>query len=127
MAKDRETIRPEMDFLSRGRNFGISPQQLLEHRLRGIRNLRHRAESVLSNTKKEKEHTHNKRALKTSGYAKWPFVKSTKRPDEDRIHKGSNIIVPYVARVSEKFRRIFYKHDFPVHFKPSNTPRTKTG
>ena len=37
----------------------------------------------------------------------------------------SNIIVPYVARFSEKLQRIFSKRDISVHFKPSNTLRQR--
>ncbi|KAL3978929.1 G2/M phase-specific E3 ubiquitin-protein ligase [Sarotherodon galilaeus] len=106
----------------------------LEHKLGVIRTLHHRAEHVPSKPEgKKKEHTHVKEALKTCGYPNWAFIKSAKshrKEDqtparEDKKDRCNNIVIPYVAGVSEKLRRVFSKHDIPVYFRPSNTLRHK--
>ncbi|KAL3972435.1 transcription elongation factor S-II [Sarotherodon galilaeus] len=106
----------------------------LEHKLGVIRTLHHRAEHVPSKPEgKKKEHTHVKEALKTCGYPNWAFIKSAKRhrkedqtpAREDKKDRRNNIVIPYVAGVSEKLRRVFSKHDIPVYFRPSNTLRHK--
>ena len=35
------------------------------------------------------------------------------------------LAIPYIADVSEKFKRIFGKHHVPVHFKPTTTLRQR--
>ena len=73
-----------------------------------------------------KDQTHIKEALKTCGYPNWAFIKNNKRnrsEKEENTIKRKNIVIPYIAGVSEKLRRIFNKHHIPVHFKPSNTLR----
>ncbi|XP_065326070.1 uncharacterized protein LOC135932513 [Pelmatolapia mariae] len=106
----------------------------LEHKLGVIRTLHHRAEHVPSKPEgKKKEHTHVKEALKTCGYPNWAFIKSAemhRKEDqtparEDKKDRRNNIVIPYVAGVSEKLRRVFSKHDIPVYFRPSNTLRQK--
>ncbi|CAI5669152.1 unnamed protein product [Oreochromis niloticus] len=44
---------------------------------------------------------------------------------EDKKDRRNNVVIPYVAGVSEKLRRVFSKHDIPVYFRPSNTLRQK--
>ncbi|XP_076748497.1 uncharacterized protein LOC112431314 isoform X3 [Maylandia zebra] len=44
---------------------------------------------------------------------------------EDKKDRHNNIVIPYVAGVSEKLRRVFSKYDIPVYFRPSNTLRQK--
>ena len=62
----------------------------------------------------------------------WAFIKSIKRPakhtgppHEGKNNKPSNIVVPFVAGVSEKLWRIFSKQVVPVHFKVSHTLRQR--
>ena len=60
-----------------------------------------------------------------------PFVKSDRRNKKntkitsvgDKQDKRKNMVIPYVAGMSEKLRRIFKKHHIPVCFKPNNTLR----
>lgn len=40
-------------------------------------------------------------------------------------NKRNDIVIPYVASLSEKLQRIFNKRIIPVHLKPSNTRRQK--
>uniref|UniRef100_A0A1A8DK57 GIY-YIG domain-containing protein n=1 Tax=Nothobranchius kadleci TaxID=1051664 RepID=A0A1A8DK57_NOTKA len=44
---------------------------------------------------------------------------------EDKKDRRNNLVIPYVAGVSEKLRRVFSKHNIPVYFRPSNTLRQK--
>ncbi|CAI5693976.1 unnamed protein product [Oreochromis niloticus] len=44
---------------------------------------------------------------------------------EDKKDRRNNVVIPYVAGVSEKLRRVFSKHNIPVYFRPSNTLRQK--
>ncbi|XP_060769143.1 mitochondrial outer membrane protein SLC25A46 isoform X1 [Neoarius graeffei] len=77
---------------------------------------------------KEKEQNHIKKALQNCGYPNWAFLKSRKRNitgKEDNRKKRKNIVIPYISGLSEKLRRIFYKHNIPVHFRPSNTLKQK--
>ncbi|XP_041430610.1 LOW QUALITY PROTEIN: uncharacterized protein LOC121397622 [Xenopus laevis] len=106
----------------------------LEHKLGVIRTLHHRAECVATDTEsKDKEQKHLRGALKACGYPDWAFVKTaatkpnrnTNRNNRPETHSRRNIVIPYVAGVSEKLRRIFNKHHVPVFFKPSNTLRQK--
>lgn len=32
-----------------------------------------------------------------------------------------HVVIPYLAGVSEKFRRVFSKHNIPMYFKPMTT------
>ena len=81
---------------------------------------------------KSNEHKHIKTALKACGYPNWVYVKSTKQSrnntqttqDEER-NKPNNVVILYVAGLSEKFRGIFSKHDILVHFRPCNTVKQK--
>ena len=85
----------------------------------------HWAENVPTKTEgKTKEHKHHKTALKTCGYTNWAYVKSTKgsrnntrRTQEEERKKCRIVVHPYVAEVSERFRRIFSKH-ITVHYSP---------
>ncbi|XP_070401572.1 uncharacterized protein [Nothobranchius furzeri] len=106
----------------------------LEHKLGVIKTLHHRAEHVPSKPEgKKKERTHIKESLKTCGYPNWAFIKSAKmhrKEDqtparEDKKDRCNNLVIPYVAGVSEKLRRVFSKHNIPVYFRPSNTLRHK--
>ena len=102
----------------------------LQHKLGVIRTLNHRAESVPTKKEgREKEQKHIKNALKTCGYPKWAFLKNRNKKRTDTEHereeRRKNIVIPYIAGVSEKLKRIFGKHHIPVHFKPENTLRQK--
>ena len=102
----------------------------LEHKLGVIRTLKHRADRVATKTEgKLKEHSHIKEALKTCGFPNWAFTRVARRkeatPSGEQEERRNGIVIPYVAGVSEKFRRIFSKHNIPVHFKPKNTVRQK--
>ena len=88
---------------------------------RGNPDTRRLAKNVSSNTKgKQKERTHIKKALQTCGYPKWTSVKSSKRrhrePPKTERDKRRKVVIPYVAGLSEKFRRIFQKHKIQVNF-----------
>lgn len=101
----------------------------LQHKLGVIRTLHHRSTSIPTSSEgKVKEQKHTREALKTCGYPNWAFIKSLKRKRKSNTEnnkKRSNIVIPYVAGVSEKLKRIFNKHNIPVHFKPGNTLRQK--
>ncbi|XP_060756578.1 uncharacterized protein LOC132867614 [Neoarius graeffei] len=101
----------------------------LEHKLGVIRTLQHRAQNIPTTVEgKEKEQNHIKKALQNCGYPNWSFFKSRKRnimDKEDNRNKCKNIVIPYISGLSEKLRRIFYKHNIPVHFRPSNTLKQK--
>lgn len=65
-------------------------------------------------------------------YPGWAFLTSVKKtkqkPKKDETDTVSNIIaILYIAGTSEKWRRIFNKHNIPVHFKPGNTLRQRLG
>ena len=76
---------------------------------------------------RKKEQKHIQKALTTCGYPKWAFLKNRKRKavEHEREEKRKNIVIPYIAGVSEKLKRIFGKHHIPVYFKPGNTLRQK--
>ena len=64
-------------------------------------------------------------ALQTCGYPNWTFIRTSKRSRADKkMEMHNNIIIPYVAGISEKLKRIFNKH-IRVRFKPSNAARQK--
>ena len=103
----------------------------LEHKMSVIRTLQHRALHIPTSTQnKERESKHVKAALKTCGYPEWAFTKSVsrgrgdKKEDQERARLRS-IVIPYVAGVSEKLRRIFNRQQIPVFFKPSHTLRQR--
>ncbi|XP_060756573.1 uncharacterized protein LOC132867607, partial [Neoarius graeffei] len=101
----------------------------LEHKLGVIRTLQHRAQNIPTTLEgKEKEQNHIKKALQNCGYPNWAFLKSIKRnitDKDDNRNKRKNIVIPYISGLSEKLRRIFYKHNIPVHFRPDNTLKQK--
>ncbi|XP_060756448.1 uncharacterized protein LOC132867510 [Neoarius graeffei] len=101
----------------------------LEHKLGVIRTLQHRAQNIPTTVEgKEKEQNHIRKALQNCGYPNWSFFKSRKRnimDKEDNRNKRKNIVIPYISGLSEKLRRIFYKHNIPVCFRPSNTLKQK--
>lgn len=99
----------------------------LEHKLVIIRTLHNCANNTPIKTEgKEKEHRPVRTSLRTCGYPNCDFLKSTKgsknreptNTREDPDNKRENIVVRYVGGLSEKLRRIFFKHDIPVHFRP---------
>ena len=89
-----------------------------------------RAQKVPTSTEgKQKERSYVKKALQTCGYPKWTFIKPSKRhskkqPEMER-EKQRNVVIPYMAGLSEKFRRIFQKHKIQVNFKPGQTLRQR--
>ncbi|TWW69287.1 hypothetical protein D4764_18G0000930 [Takifugu flavidus] len=102
----------------------------LEHRLGVIRTLQHWAREILATSQgRKKEQDHIKAALKTCGDPDLAFTKTSRKRDpskgEEERNKCRSVSIPYLSRVSEKFRRILQKHDIPVHFKPSNTLRQR--
>ncbi len=106
----------------------------LEQKLGVIRTLQHRAECIPTFPEaREQENNHIKRALKKCGNPNWTFIKThTKRKrevkkSEQRRHNlwKKHVVIPYVAGVSEKFRRVFSKHKIPVYFKPMTTLRQR--
>ncbi|XP_060781028.1 uncharacterized protein LOC132888964 [Neoarius graeffei] len=101
----------------------------LEHKLGVISTLQHRAQNIPTMVEgKEKEQNHIRKALQNCGYPNWSFFKSRKRnitDKEDNRNKRKNIVIPYISGLSEKLRRICYKHNIPVCFRPSNTLKQK--
>ncbi|XP_061603008.1 uncharacterized protein LOC133464838 [Cololabis saira] len=106
----------------------------LEHKLGVIRTLQHRAKTVPTNPEaRDKEQKHIKQALKQCHYPEWAFTKTQKNQQKDPKPgntktpkpRRSHVVVPYVAGLSEKFRRVFSKHNIPVYFKPKNTLRQR--
>lgn len=70
------------------------------------------------------------KALKTCGYPNWAFIKSTKMnkkegqtPTSEKQKAKQNNIAMFC--LADKLRRIFLKHDIPVHFPPSDSLRQK--
>ena len=72
-----------------------------------IRTLHHQAENVPTRTEaKSEEHKHIKTALKSCRYTYWAHFKSTERSNiattqEEERNKRHNVVIPYVAGVSE--------------------------
>ncbi|XP_050957575.1 uncharacterized protein LOC127158535, partial [Labeo rohita] len=104
----------------------------LEHKLGVIRTLQHRAGTIPTNQEARiKEQKHIEKALKQCHYPKWAFIKAQKNKPNDpksgnikiKRPRRSHVVIPYVAGLSEKFRRVFSKHNIPVYFKPKNTLR----
>lgn len=79
-----------------------------------IRTHHHWAESLpTSKEGNEKELKHVKEFLRTCDYHNWAFIKYIKRPnmnssttDKEENNKPSNIVIPYVAGISETLRKI---------------------
>lgn len=44
---------------------------------------------------------------------------------EKKNDKQNKVVVAYVPGLSEKLRRIFFKHDIPVYFRPSCSLRQR--
>ncbi|XP_062907927.1 uncharacterized protein LOC134348437 [Mobula hypostoma] len=106
----------------------------LELNLGVIRTLHHHVENVHVNiTAKDKELKYLKEALKAYGYLEWAFIKTATKNSKDisttdrgkEQSRQKNVVIPYVAGISEKLRRIFNKHQILVFFKPTNTLRKK--
>ncbi|KAG8439768.1 hypothetical protein GDO86_005801 [Hymenochirus boettgeri] len=102
------------------------------HKLGVIRTLQHRAKNIPTSTEaKAKEMKHLRGALKTCRYPDWAFVKRSRRKEKntytnsegEKQDRRKNMVIPYVAGVSEKLSRISKKHRIPVCFKPNNTLR----
>uniref|UniRef100_UPI0009B3C823 LOW QUALITY PROTEIN: uncharacterized protein LOC109967683 n=1 Tax=Monopterus albus TaxID=43700 RepID=UPI0009B3C823 len=93
----------------------------LQHKLGVIRTLNHKAEvpTTAEGAKKEKLHIQN--SLKACGYSKWAFTKARNTNREKPETRRDNTVIPYVAGLSEKLKRIFRNHNIPVNFKPGNT------
>ena len=66
-------------------------------------------------------------ALKACGYPKWAFNKAMSQSNriteqsETQQSQLKNLVIPYMAGVSEKLRGTFGKHHILMHFKPTNT------
>ncbi|CAF94542.1 unnamed protein product [Tetraodon nigroviridis] len=90
----------------------------LEHKLGVNKTLQHRATKVPTTSQgRKKEQDHLTTALKTCGYPDWAFTKTRKKrvpSNEEEKDKRHSVSIPYMAGVSEKFRRIFQKHNIPV-------------
>ena len=87
----------------------------LEHILEVIQMLQNQAKKVPSSTnRKQKELTHIEVVFQTCGYSKWTFVNSSERHNKEQpkaeSEKRKNVVIPYMAGLLEKFRRIFRKH-----------------
>uniref|UniRef100_A0A2D4IN41 Uncharacterized protein n=1 Tax=Micrurus lemniscatus lemniscatus TaxID=129467 RepID=A0A2D4IN41_MICLE len=74
-----------------------------------------------SKTKRTKTHQES--------YPIWAFIKYKKRSSRNisivdkENNKWSNGVIPYVAGISEKLRRIFNQHNICAHFKANNILR----
>ncbi|XP_018429349.1 PREDICTED: uncharacterized protein LOC108801941, partial [Nanorana parkeri] len=88
----------------------------LDHKLGVIRTLHHQAEKIPTRTEaKIKEFKHLRGPLKTCGYPDWALVNTEKRrgknaentSEGEKHDKRKNLVIPYVAGVSEKLRRVF--------------------
>ncbi|XP_033181822.1 uncharacterized protein LOC117152842, partial [Anabas testudineus] len=104
----------------------------LQHKIGVIRTFNHRAQNIPTSIEaQKKEDRHLKTALRTCGYPKWAFNKAgtcsrkrTREQSESQVLR-KNLVIPYMAGVSDKLKRIFRKHNIPVYFKPTNTLRQK--
>ena len=103
----------------------------LQHKLGVIRTLNHRERNIPTSTEaNKKEDGHLKTALKPCGYPTWTFNKAMSWPSRtmeqsETQSRWKNLVIPYIAGVSEKLKMIFGKHHIPVHFKPTNTLRQR--
>ena len=112
----------------------FSSHHPIEHKLGVVRTLNDRAQAVVSQEARlEEEKSHIKKALAKCGYPRWVFrsAQSTKRRKE-RVNRRTDgqtpsyrpsVVVPYVAGVSEKVRRVLGDFGITTHFKPHNTLR----
>ncbi len=101
----------------------------LEHKLGVVRTLCNRANSVVtSETEKDKEYSHIKKALGKCGYQEWTFNKANRPSQKDRtgVRNTSNepprtkacITLPFIDGLSQKLRRVFKEFRIQVGFKP---------
>ncbi|XP_033182429.1 uncharacterized protein LOC117153005 [Anabas testudineus] len=105
----------------------------LQHKIGVIRTLNHRAQNIPTSIEAQtKEDRHLKTALRTCGYPKWAFNKAapcsrkrTREQSSESQVQRNNLVIPYMAGVSEKLKRIFRKHNIPVYFTPTNTLRQR--
>ncbi|XP_072039137.1 uncharacterized protein [Amphiura filiformis] len=100
----------------------------IDHKLRVIRTLYHRADTVVTNLQdREDEKAHVNNALVKCGYPKWALDKATdpkthKTSDvgDKRPNKG-HVVLPYTKGTSEAIRRTFSNYGVSVFFKPTHT------
>ena len=96
-----------------------------------IRTLFHRAKNLTSTDgERTTKEQHLRKALKRCRYRKWTFhtaLKKTLRQREGReiqpISRPINIMLPYVANLSESVQRIWRSYNITTSFKPAETLR----
>ncbi|XP_072020422.1 uncharacterized protein [Amphiura filiformis] len=109
-------------------------QHPLHQKLGVIRTLFDRMDSIVTEEEDKKEEEKKIRtALQNCGYPRWAMDRvkqqmstskiksnSSKKSNDDNPSKGM-VVLPYVAGLSEKLKRIFWKHKIATAMKPHNT------
>ncbi|XP_072028445.1 uncharacterized protein [Amphiura filiformis] len=109
-------------------------QHPLHQKLGVIRTLIDRMDSIVTEEEDKKEEEKKIRtALQNCGYPRWAMDRvkqqmstskikcnSSKKSTDDNPSKGM-VVLPYVAGLSEKLKRIFWKHKIATAMKPHNT------
>ncbi|XP_072039403.1 uncharacterized protein [Amphiura filiformis] len=109
-------------------------QHPLHQKLGVIRTLFDRMDSIVTEEEDKKEEEQKIRtALQNCGYPRWAMDRvkqqistskiksnSSKKSTDDNPSKGM-VVLPYVAGLSEKLKRIFWKHKIATAMKPHNT------
>ena len=106
----------------------------IEHKLSVVRTLLERSQSLISDKDdKQQEDKYVEGVLRSCGYPDWTFRKvkgqmesvKTKKVNKKRqldfSSKRSQVVIPYVAKVSETVARLFRKHQVPVAMRPIRT------
>ena len=95
----------------------VNSHHYLEHKLGVIRTLHHRAENIPTKTEgKAIEHKHIKTALNACGHSR----SNNQTMQEEERNKCHNIVIPYVAGISEKL------HEFSLSRTSQFTSETAT-
>ena len=98
----------------------------LEHILEVIQMLQNQAKKVPSSTnRKQKELTHIEVVFQTCGYSKWTFVNSSERHNKEQpkaeSEKRKNVVIPYMAGLSDLIQKNLPKTQTQVKFKLGQT------
>lgn len=105
----------------------------LEHKLSVVRTLFQRSQNLVTELQdRHEEDTHIEKALKACGYPEWSLrtvksrldqrrAKNSKKDEVKRPH--SQVVIPYVEKVSNAMARVLKKHGIAAAFRPFTTLR----
>ena len=104
----------------------------IEHKLSVVRTLLDRSQSLVTETTDKEEEKHVEKALRSCGYPEWTFkkvknqmestkMKTKKKKNQDDSKRRTQVVLPYVEKVSETVARVFWKHNVSVAMRPVKT------